>query len=108
MSDSRTRSFTNSSRKVHSGSAQVSAMLPIFCPTHSALSAIGLLTIWPRGFSKHLTIGFRRVNMKLPIHGDDIGYVKLLDVMGNEWTPADDARTSTDKGNLGPEKDSAL
>jgi thymidylate synthase (FAD) len=46
--------------------------------------------------------------MKLPIHGDDIGYVKLLDVMGNEWTPADDARTSTDKGNLGPEKDSAL
>lgn len=42
------------------------------------------------------------------ILGDGIAYVSLLDTMGDEWTPAEDARTSTDKGRLGPEKDSVL
>jgi thymidylate synthase (FAD) len=34
--------------------------------------------------------------------------VTLLDTMGDEFTPAEDARTSTNKGRLGPDKDSAL
>lgn len=42
------------------------------------------------------------------IYGDWIGYVTLLDSMGDDFTPAEDARTSTDKGRLGPEKDKAL
>jgi thymidylate synthase (FAD) len=42
------------------------------------------------------------------IYGDGIGYVTLLDSMGDDFTPAEDARTSTDKGRLGPEKDKAL
>lgn len=42
------------------------------------------------------------------IYGDGIGYVKLLDKMGDQFTPAEDARTSTDRGRLGPEKDTAL
>lgn len=42
------------------------------------------------------------------IYGDGIGYVTLLDRMGDDFTPAEDARTSTDKGRLGPEKDLAL
>lgn len=42
------------------------------------------------------------------IYGDEIGYVALLDVMGDGYTPAEDARTSTNKGRLGPEKDAAL
>jgi thymidylate synthase (FAD) len=42
------------------------------------------------------------------IYGDGIGYVHLLDSMGDEFTPAEDARTSTNKGRLGPEKDAAL
>lgn len=42
------------------------------------------------------------------IYGDGIGYVHLLDKMGDEFTPAEDARTSTNKGRLGPEKDAAL
>ncbi len=42
------------------------------------------------------------------IYGDGIGYVKLIDRMGDDFTPAEDARTSTDKGRLGPEKDTAL
>ena len=39
---------------------------------------------------------------------DGISYVALLDVMGDQYTPAEDARTSTNKGRLGPEKDAAL
>lgn len=42
------------------------------------------------------------------LYGDDIGYVSLLEAMGDEFTPAEDARTSTGKGRLGPEKDGAL
>jgi thymidylate synthase (FAD) len=42
------------------------------------------------------------------IYGDGIGYVKLLEKMGDDFTAAEDARTSTDKGRLGPEKDRAL
>ncbi len=42
------------------------------------------------------------------IYGDGIGYVELLDTMGDEFTPAEDARTSTNKGRLGPEKDAQL
>lgn len=42
------------------------------------------------------------------IYGDNIGYVELLDTMGDEFTPAEDARTSTNKGRLGPEKDAQL
>jgi thymidylate synthase (FAD) len=42
------------------------------------------------------------------IYGDGIGYVELLDTMGDEFTPAEDARTSTNKGRLGPEKDAKL
>lgn len=42
------------------------------------------------------------------IYGDGIGYVELLDTMGDEYTPAEDARTSTNKGRLGPDKDAAL
>lgn len=42
------------------------------------------------------------------LYPDGIGYVKLLDVMGDQYTPAEDARTSTNKGRLGPEKDTAL
>lgn len=44
----------------------------------------------------------------LNMYGDEIGYVKLLDSMGDDYTPAEDARTSTDKGRLGHEKDTAL
>lgn len=46
--------------------------------------------------------------MRLDIYDDGTGYVELLDVMGDEFTPAEDARTSTNKGRLGPEKDAAL
>lgn len=42
------------------------------------------------------------------IYGDGIGYVAILDSMGDDFTPAEDARTSTGKGRLGPEKDTAL
>jgi thymidylate synthase (FAD) len=42
------------------------------------------------------------------IYGDGIGYVSLLSVMGDQHQPAEDARTSTNKGRLGPEKDNAL
>ena len=48
-----------------------------------------------------------------PTHGtgiypDGIGWVGVVDVMGGEFTPAVDARMSTGKGSLGPEKDGAL
>ena len=39
---------------------------------------------------------------------DGIGSVELLSTMGDEFTPAEDARTSTNKGRLGPEKDAKL
>lgn len=42
------------------------------------------------------------------IYGDGIGYVALVDSMGDDYTPAEDARMSTGKGRLGPEKDAAL
>lgn len=42
------------------------------------------------------------------LYGDGVGYVALLDVMGDQFTPAEDARTSTGKGRLGPEKDAKL
>src|SRR5258708_5974139 len=42
------------------------------------------------------------------IYGDNLAYVALVDSMGDEWTPAEDARMSTDKGRLGPEKDAPL
>jgi thymidylate synthase (FAD) len=42
------------------------------------------------------------------IYGDGIGYVALVSTMGDQHTPAEDARMSTDKGRLGPEKDNAL
>lgn len=45
---------------------------------------------------------------EIKLYGDNIGRVTLLDVMGDEFTPAEDARTSTGKGRLGPEKDAAL
>jgi thymidylate synthase (FAD) len=45
---------------------------------------------------------------KIDIYEDQIGYVALLSVMGDEFTPAEDARTSTNKGRLGPEKDRKL
>lgn len=44
----------------------------------------------------------------LNMYGDGIGYVKLVESMGDSHTPAEDARMSTDKGRLGPEKDNAL
>lgn len=45
---------------------------------------------------------------KLNIFGDNIGYVRIIDRMGDDFTPAEDARMSTGKGRLGPEKDTAL
>lgn len=42
------------------------------------------------------------------IFGDGIGYVRIIDRMGDDFTPAEDARMSTGKGRLGPEKDTAL
>ena len=42
------------------------------------------------------------------LYDDGIGYVKLIDTMGDEYTPAEDARMSTGKGRLGPDKDSKL
>ena len=42
------------------------------------------------------------------IYNDDIGYVELIEKMGDQYTPSEDARMSTGKGRLGPEKDSAL
>lgn len=42
------------------------------------------------------------------VYGDGIGYVALVDKMGDQHTPAEDARMSTNKGRLGPEKDNAL
>jgi len=48
------------------------------------------------------------VREKTNIFGDGIGYVRLIDRMGDDFTPAEDARMSTGKGRLGPEKDTAL
>jgi len=48
------------------------------------------------------------MNEILNMYGDGVGYVKLVDSMGDSFTPAEDARMSTDKGRLGPEKDNAL
>ena len=45
---------------------------------------------------------------RLNIFGDNIGYVRIIDTMGDDFTPAEDARMSTGKGRLGPEKDAAL
>jgi thymidylate synthase (FAD) len=45
---------------------------------------------------------------KLYLYPDGIGYVQVIDFMGDSYTPAEDARTSTDKGRLGPAKDEAL
>lgn len=45
---------------------------------------------------------------KVDLYGDGVGYVRLVDRMGDEFTPAEDARTSTLKGRLGPEKDAKL
>lgn len=42
------------------------------------------------------------------IYNDGIGYVEILSIMGDDFTPAEDARTSTGKGRLGPEKDAQL
>lgn len=42
------------------------------------------------------------------IYNDGIGYVEILSIMGDDFTPAEDARTSTGKGRLGPEKDEQL
>lgn len=44
----------------------------------------------------------------LNMYGDGIGYVTLVESMGDSFTPAEDARMSTGKGRLGPEKDNAL
>jgi thymidylate synthase (FAD) len=49
------------------------------------------------------TVCFKRF-----IYNDDIGYVELIEKMGDQYTPSEDARMSTGKGRLGPEKDSAL
>lgn len=49
-------------------------------------------------------IKYTRTNL----YGDGIGYVELISYMGDEFTPAEDARMSTGKGRLGPEKDAAL
>jgi thymidylate synthase (FAD) len=40
--------------------------------------------------------------------GDGIAYVAMVDAMGDQWTPAEDARMSTGRGRLGPQKDAAL
>jgi thymidylate synthase (FAD) len=49
------------------------------------------------------------MNLELDnIYGDGVGYVHLLETLGDQYTPAEDARTSTGKGRLGPEKDKAL
>jgi len=48
------------------------------------------------------------VDGSLTIYSDGVGNVALLDVMGDQYTPAEDARTSTGKGRLTPEKDLAL
>ncbi len=50
----------------------------------------------------------QKVTILGDIYGDGIGYVALVDTMGDEFTPAEDARMSTGKGRLGPEKDGAL
>jgi thymidylate synthase (FAD) len=42
------------------------------------------------------------------LYGDGVAYVRLVDAMGDEWVPAEDARMSTGKGRLGPEKDHGL
>lgn len=42
------------------------------------------------------------------LYPDEIGYVRLVETMGDQYTPAEDARMSTGKGRLGPEKDNAL
>jgi thymidylate synthase (FAD) len=42
------------------------------------------------------------------LYGDGLGYVELLGILGDQFQPAEDARVSTNKGRLGPEKDSAL
>lgn len=45
---------------------------------------------------------------KIDLYGDGIGYVAIVDKMGDEYTPAEDARMSTGKGRLGEQKDKAL
>lgn len=42
------------------------------------------------------------------IYGDNVGYVEIIDVMGHQFTPAEDARTSTGRGSLGDDKDAQL
>lgn len=42
------------------------------------------------------------------ILGDGIGYVKLLQMMGNDWTPVDAARISFNQKRKGPEADTKL
>lgn len=42
------------------------------------------------------------------LYGDGIGSVQVIGVLGDEYTPAEDARTSTGKGRQGPEKDAKL
>ncbi len=46
--------------------------------------------------------------MSVDLYGDGVGYVSLIEAMGDEFTPAEDARMSTGRGRLGPEKDAAL
>lgn len=48
------------------------------------------------------------VDGSVSIYDDGVGNVALLDVMGDQYTPAEDARTSTGKGRLGHDKDMAL
>ena len=47
---------------------------------------------------------FKRENILL----DNVAYVDLVDTMGDEFTPAEDARMSTNKGRLGDDKDAKL
>lgn len=48
------------------------------------------------------------MNEILNMYADNIGYVKMLEYMGDDFTPAEDARTSTNKGRLGDNKDAKL
>lgn len=68
------------------------------------MDQITLTAISPAQLTEGLTVTQKIDN----IYGDGIGYVELLDTMGDEFTPAEDARTSTNKGRLGPEKDGQL
>ena len=46
--------------------------------------------------------------LKKYLYEDEIGYVQIIEAMGGQFTPAEDARMSTDAGSKGPELDAKL